>query len=512
MNRDDDTIRADLSAYLDGQLPPEQAARVERALAADGDLRAELKALEAIRRLVGDLPREQAPADMLEAVMERAERERLLRAPEPTAQGRRFRWIRGIAAAAIIVLTVGLGLHLHHVLSEDDWVSQQPKTAHGPSEGGEPFARDIPEPGATTSWSRAPEPPGLAAGSAPAPRPVREKGDDGEARRGRSARKTVETPASVADTDGVTESAVAAGLQVDAIADRPEAAAPPAPQPVPPPSLTDVLSRGRTVAHEAEYGQMAAPTEVVTLAVADVEQTAAQVRRWLQAKGLSPMVASPEAVRRRDRARMVARNAFYREDVQANAVEVTFHVSAREAPTIIDGVRAMAAPHPPEAVAAAVRLRSDPIVLSQRAEPDARVPVMHGPPPAGSDGYRRRPAPPATPHRPPPDAGPVGGISGGTLIEDYLGGPDTRRRGGAAGRAVGEAAPHAWLRDVLNSTPHAVSPEPATKPADTQPADTQPASTQPGAMMGRVTKVIVRIEPAEQPPPATGPASQPATP
>ncbi|MFW6154802.1 MAG: anti-sigma factor family protein, partial [Planctomycetota bacterium] len=230
MNHEDLTDRADLSAYLDGQLPPEQAARVERALAADPDLRAELKALDATRGLLGDLPPEKAPDGMLEVVMEQAERRRLLHAPEPSAHGRRFRWIRGLAAAAIIVLTVGLGLHLHHVLSEGDWVSQQPKTAHGTAEeGGEPLARDLPEPesGATTSRPlpsvvapESAEPPTVAASPTAEGRPVRRaKGDGGG--RGRRALGTPDPEVPLApDAEGSSETALAMGRRAPAEADR----------------------------------------------------------------------------------------------------------------------------------------------------------------------------------------------------------------------------------------------------------------------------------------------------
>ena len=70
MTLDDDSI---LSAYLDGQLGPEQQQAVESALFADPRLAEELRGLAALRDLLAGLPRE-APADVTSRVMRRVRR------------------------------------------------------------------------------------------------------------------------------------------------------------------------------------------------------------------------------------------------------------------------------------------------------------------------------------------------------------------------------------------------------------------------------------------------------
>ncbi len=73
MTLDDDSI---LSAYLDGQLGPEQQQAVESALFADPRLAEELRGLAALRDLLAGLPRE-APADVTSRVMRRVRRRAL---------------------------------------------------------------------------------------------------------------------------------------------------------------------------------------------------------------------------------------------------------------------------------------------------------------------------------------------------------------------------------------------------------------------------------------------------
>jgi hypothetical protein len=67
MTLDDDSI---LSAYLDGELGPEQHQAVESAMAADPRLAEELRSLAHLRDLLAGLPRE-APADLTARVMRR---------------------------------------------------------------------------------------------------------------------------------------------------------------------------------------------------------------------------------------------------------------------------------------------------------------------------------------------------------------------------------------------------------------------------------------------------------
>ncbi len=537
MNREELTDRADLSAYLDGHLSPERAARVERALAADADLRAELKALEATRRLLGDLPRESAPEGLLDAVMERAERQRLLHPSEPAPRSHPFRWIRAVAAAAIIVLTVGLGVHLHHVLSEGDWVSrQEPMADQGPVETGEPLARDLdePAPAAAPSQPAEPpmpdvaEPPALAARAAPEPRSLRrEEVDGGGDRSDRSVAAAARTkdgtigPAmtdertpqsAVAEAPGAATSNRRVGRRViGPVGGRPAA--------VPPSPPAGTRARSLAEAAEAEYGQRAVPTEVVTVTTADVEGTAAAVKRWLRTRGLSPMVASGEELRRLDTTRLMTRNIYYREDVRADGVEVTFHVNASEAPAIIDGVRAVAAPTSAETIAigskvggtAPVYIRAGEKMEPADAGAAARVyglgdgVGMHGPARTSGAGgrYAWDSARQAARREPSSEDRTGGSISGKALIDEYLGAADVAAANDPI-RAPDDASPHAWLREILRGSPAAA--------ASSQPVATQPAATQPAELMGRLKKVIIRIAPADGQAAASGPASRPASP
>ena len=70
MTLDDDSI---LSAYLDGQLGPEQQQAVESALFADPQLAEELRGLAFLRDLMAGLPREASP-DVTSRVMRRVRR------------------------------------------------------------------------------------------------------------------------------------------------------------------------------------------------------------------------------------------------------------------------------------------------------------------------------------------------------------------------------------------------------------------------------------------------------
>lgn len=126
MAQDRETIRSQLSAFLDGQLSPDQADRVAEAVEADAQLQAELAELEQVRRLLRDLPRESAPENLAGSIMERVERDRLLREAEQPAQVRPVRWLRPAAVAAILLLGVGVGLfaYRHLGLNARSWVDQ----------------------------------------------------------------------------------------------------------------------------------------------------------------------------------------------------------------------------------------------------------------------------------------------------------------------------------------------------------------------------------------------------
>lgn len=68
-----------MSAYLDEQLAPEEAARVEKLLAESPEAREELSGLQTMLKLVKGLPEVEAPADFYEKVAKKIRRRRLLR-------------------------------------------------------------------------------------------------------------------------------------------------------------------------------------------------------------------------------------------------------------------------------------------------------------------------------------------------------------------------------------------------------------------------------------------------
>jgi hypothetical protein len=101
---DDDSI---LSAYLDGELGPEQHQAVESAMAADPRLAEELRSLALLRDLLAGLPRE-APADLTARVMRRVRhRARFGRAWGSVALGPvRAAGLAAIAAGVLMMLAI----------------------------------------------------------------------------------------------------------------------------------------------------------------------------------------------------------------------------------------------------------------------------------------------------------------------------------------------------------------------------------------------------------------------
>lgn len=98
-----------LSAYFDGEVSPQERARVEALRRQSPEVEAELQALAELSQLVKGLPREPAPPEILSAVMQAAERRALL----PAALPRRRRvpllremviFLTGAAAAGLVFL------------------------------------------------------------------------------------------------------------------------------------------------------------------------------------------------------------------------------------------------------------------------------------------------------------------------------------------------------------------------------------------------------------------------
>ncbi len=109
MTLDDDSI---LSAYLDGELGPEQQQAVESALIADPQLAEEVRGLALLRDLVAGLPRE-VPEDVTSRVMRRVRRRALLGpAKGIIAWGPvRAAGLAAVAAGVLIVIAVPWFLH-----------------------------------------------------------------------------------------------------------------------------------------------------------------------------------------------------------------------------------------------------------------------------------------------------------------------------------------------------------------------------------------------------------------
>ncbi len=158
MSFERETIREELSAYLDGELPQAEAGRIEQALKADPSLAAELESLRSVRQLLRQLPREKAPAGMAEKVIARAERAALL-AGAGQAPARGGGWVGRLAVAASVLVVVGIAASLVVLVGRP--FGQGPTGAKAPRSA---------EPGQTVAFAdRGRE---RALGEAPAARPA----------------------------------------------------------------------------------------------------------------------------------------------------------------------------------------------------------------------------------------------------------------------------------------------------------------------------------------------------
>lgn len=113
MSGEQDNIREQLSAYLDGELSDAEMRRVEAAIESNEQVQAELAQLRRVRELVGSLPSAGAPDGFVERVMARAERNRLMSADVPRQSGAgALHWARLAATAAVLVIAAGTGIVL----------------------------------------------------------------------------------------------------------------------------------------------------------------------------------------------------------------------------------------------------------------------------------------------------------------------------------------------------------------------------------------------------------------
>lgn len=101
-----------LSAYFDGELSPADRQRAEQMLEDSVNVRREIDEIAELSELVKSLPTATAPAELLPAVMQQAERETLLPSPPPAAAAKQksrtlLATLAGVAAtAAAILLTI----------------------------------------------------------------------------------------------------------------------------------------------------------------------------------------------------------------------------------------------------------------------------------------------------------------------------------------------------------------------------------------------------------------------
>ena len=149
MKDEADKLSERLSAYLDGQLSAEQAAALEQELAATPPWRASWRPCGTRASCCGGSPGQAAPPEMLESILQRVERERLLSQPahrgRPAAaldairrRGRRHRPGRGRGRGHLPDAPAGLGGKNHlevAVSSNPDKVLSLPREASGRRSG-----------------------------------------------------------------------------------------------------------------------------------------------------------------------------------------------------------------------------------------------------------------------------------------------------------------------------------------------------------------------------------------
>lgn len=135
MSQNQEIIESKLCAYIDGELDPEGRAEIERHLEANPQHRRLLESLRATRDLIRWLPREPAPPEVAETLSGQLERSVLL-----NDEGDSLRispWPRIMAAAAIILLTAGLGVAVYYVLPRSQKSAQLAFHSNSPDSTGD---------------------------------------------------------------------------------------------------------------------------------------------------------------------------------------------------------------------------------------------------------------------------------------------------------------------------------------------------------------------------------------
>lgn len=110
-------IESRLAAYIDGELPESERAEIERYLASNPGHLQMIQELRMHKQLLAGLPRESAPAEILDHLQSHLERQALLENVENDANMLRInRWPQWGAIAATLFLAVGLGVLVFSVL------------------------------------------------------------------------------------------------------------------------------------------------------------------------------------------------------------------------------------------------------------------------------------------------------------------------------------------------------------------------------------------------------------
>lgn len=117
MSNESEQIEARLAAYIDGLLPDDQRAEIERYLTANPSHRALIEDLRRQSKLVSSLPRAKAPAEVMDHLQSHLERNELLQDVEQAATSMRInRSPQILAIAAVALLAVGLAVLVVQIL------------------------------------------------------------------------------------------------------------------------------------------------------------------------------------------------------------------------------------------------------------------------------------------------------------------------------------------------------------------------------------------------------------
>ena len=111
-----EATEAKLCAYLEGELSPVERAEIEQHLASNPQHRQLLADLAKTREWMRSIPSEMAPADLSEVFQQQVERAMLLDDSTSESRSSMNRWPQVVLVAAILSLTVGLGVVIFAML------------------------------------------------------------------------------------------------------------------------------------------------------------------------------------------------------------------------------------------------------------------------------------------------------------------------------------------------------------------------------------------------------------